>query len=72
MWTQENLTALEAAIAQGANSVTYGNKTVHYRSLSEMMQLRNLMRQELGLTNPAKQRIYASFDDGLHPNTPQE
>jgi hypothetical protein len=71
-WTQENLEALESAIAQGANSVTYGNKTVHYRSLSEMMQLRNLMRQELGLSNPARQRVLGSYSNGLHPKTQNE
>lgn len=66
-WTQENLTALDAAIAQGATSVTYGNKTVQYRSLSEMIQLRNMMKQELGLSKSSSQRVFATFNNGLHP-----
>jgi hypothetical protein len=42
----------------------YGNKIVIYRSLNEMMQLRNTMREELGL-NKAPKRLFAKYDKGL-------
>lgn len=49
-FTREQLSILEAAIAQGALDVNYGDKRVTYRSLNEMLRTRDLMRKELGLT----------------------
>ncbi|PIR25615.1 MAG: hypothetical protein COX62_04620 [Deltaproteobacteria bacterium CG_4_10_14_0_2_um_filter_43_8] len=46
------LDALERAIEQGVSKVQYEDKTVTYRSLEEMMRLRSVMRQELGLASP--------------------
>lgn len=66
-WTQDNLTALDAAIAQGVTQVMYGNKLVIYRSLNEMLTLRNVMKQELGL-NTAPTRLFASHSKGLYKN----
>lgn len=63
-YTQTQLDALEAAIAQGALKVKYENKEVEYRSLEEMLKLRDLMRSELGLVKKA-QRLYASHCKGL-------
>lgn len=63
-WTLDNLTALEDAIAQGVTQVMYGNKLVIYRSLDEMMKLRQTMRQELGL-NTAPKRLFAKHSKGL-------
>ena len=56
-WSQSDLTALEAAIKDGVQSVKYSDKTVEYRSLDDMLKLRNLMRSELGLITPESQRI---------------
>ncbi len=39
--------ALKAAIASGTQSVTYGDKSVTYRPLDEMIQVLNLMETEL-------------------------
>lgn len=62
-----DLIVLEKAIAQGATTVKYGDKEVTYRSLSEMFQLREQMKDELGLNGTAsdKGRRYASFDKGI-------
>lgn len=54
MWTQEQLDALNAAIAQGALRVRYADKEVEYRSLSDMLQLRDQMMQSLGLRRKPK------------------
>ncbi|MGC9185778.1 MAG: phage head-tail joining protein [Thiomonas sp.] len=36
MYTQEQLTALQAALARGEKRVTFGDKTVEYRSVEEI------------------------------------
>lgn len=66
-FTQAQLTALDDAIALGALEVRYQDKTVQYRSLSEMLQLRDLMRRELGLASAANTRIYPSHSKGTTP-----
>lgn len=48
-FTREQLDILEAAIAQGALDVNYGDKRVTYRSLNEMLRTRDLLKKELGL-----------------------
>lgn len=48
-FTQEYLTALEVAIAQGSLSLSYEGKFVMYRSLQDMLETRKLIRRELGL-----------------------
>jgi hypothetical protein len=48
-FTQDQLTALESAIADGALKVKYSDKEVEYRSLGEMLKIRDIMRNDLGL-----------------------
>lgn len=62
-FTQEQVDALEKAIAEGATRVKYADKEVEYRSLSDMIQLLNLMKQELGAL-PAGGRKFAYFSKG--------
>lgn len=63
-YTLEQLQTLEDAIAQGVNQVMYGNKMVIYRSVDDMIKVRNLMRVELGLTIGTT-RLYTNHDKGL-------
>jgi len=63
-WTIEQYNALNDAIAQGVTQVMYGNKMVIYRSMNEMLTLRNLMREELGL-NKAPKKLFAKYNKGL-------
>lgn len=63
-FTTQQLTDLEAAIAQGALIVKYSDKTVQYRDLTEMMRVRDLMRKELGIVSPQNLRILPSFSKG--------
>ena len=63
-FTNDQLTKLDDAIAQGVLSVQYTDKRVTYRSLSEMIQLRDLMRKELGFT-PKRKVVFAKFKKGL-------
>jgi hypothetical protein len=63
-WTQTDLDKLEEAIASGARRVKFADKEVEYRDLTEMMQVRDLMRQKLGKSTKG-QRILASHSKGL-------
>lgn len=64
-WTEEQLVALENAIAQGALTIEYGGKRITYRSLEEMMRLRDLIRKSLGKIAPGGSTIYTKFTKGL-------
>lgn len=64
-YTHEQYAAISAAIAEGALSVRYADKSVTYRSLDEMLRIRRLMADELGLNaNNDGGRRYASFYKG--------
>lgn len=62
-FTLDQLSKLNDAIASGVKTVVYGDKTVNYHSLNEMLQLRKVMQQELGIGK--KSRTKASFNKGL-------
>ncbi len=64
-YTPEMLAALELAIAQGARDVYYGDKRVSYRSLDEMLRIRDLMRRELGMTNKGNGRKFTTHSKAL-------
>ncbi len=68
-WTTTQLEQLERAIASGTRSVEYVDNgrtnRVEYRSLSEMMALRDRMRADLGITNSKGRRKVASYRTGL-------
>jgi hypothetical protein len=44
-WTQQQLDAIEAAIASGELTVRFGDRTVTYRSMDELLQARALIKQ---------------------------
>ena len=46
-YTADQLTALKEAIALGATSVKYADKTVEYRSVSDMLKIQGIMEAEL-------------------------
>jgi hypothetical protein len=70
-WTTTQLTTLEESIALGATTVQYSDRTVTYRSLTDMMRLRDMIRKDLGLTGTTDgsigngKRKYYEFDKGL-------
>jgi hypothetical protein len=63
-FTQEQLDSLEQAIADGTLTVKYQDKLITYRSLEEMIRIRDLMRQSLGIASITV-RVKASFSKGL-------
>lgn len=64
MYTIEMYNALIEAIATGAKEVEYGDKKVVYRTLEEMLRLKDNMEIALGL-NKIPKRIYANFSKGI-------
>ena len=46
-WTSDDLRLLEAAIATGARRVKYADREVEYRSLADMLMLRDTLRAQL-------------------------
>lgn len=66
-YTIDQLNRLEAAIAEGALTVKYQDKQVTYRSLDEMIRIRKLMRDELGLNGTSGGRRLAGFSKGHNP-----
>lgn len=63
-WTQAQLDALDAAIAQGARQVQYADRAITYSSMAEMMDLRQRMADEIaeaaGTPRPRQFRIYTA------------
>lgn len=51
-FTIERLNALEGAIAEGALRVKYSDKEVEYRSLTDMLKIRDTMKKALCLNPP--------------------
>jgi hypothetical protein len=62
-WTQDDLDAIERAIASGTTRVRYKDREVQYASLEDLMRIRRMMLDEL---NPGKTKTrYPSFDRDL-------
>lgn len=62
-WTEADLTAIEEAIAKGIFKVDYNDRSVTYRSLDDMLKIRDLIRRCLGKTAKAS-RILCSAEKG--------
>lgn len=61
-FTQQQLSDLDSAIAEGVLVVVSNGRRVEYRSLDEMIKLRNLMASELASSSmQADTRRYAAF-----------
>lgn len=66
-WSSAQLKALEDAIANGSLMVQYGDKRVQYRSLDEMLKLREIMKREIygSATSGEAARVKTKFSKGL-------
>jgi hypothetical protein len=70
-WTIDDYNALKQSIAQGAKVVKYGDKTVEYRSLSEMLLIKGAMEQELGVISGKLHINTPTFNKGAYPSDGQ-
>lgn len=65
-YTLAQYEALTSAIASGHLRVTYDGKTVEYRSLDDMIKVRDMIARDLGLgPKPCELRATPSFSKGL-------
>lgn len=60
-FTLDQLKSLESAIADGALKVKYSDKEVEYRSLEEMLKIRDIMKNDLGLNKPCCKKSRGLF-----------
>lgn len=60
-FTQPQLDAIENAIATGSLTCRFDGKEVTYRSLDEMMRIRETIRVALGLNVPKNRFSLAAF-----------
>ena len=63
-WTQNDLDALKTAIGQGAREVWYGDKRVAYRSLDEMLRIKEMIEGELNISKKPLP-YHPTFQNGL-------
>lgn len=57
-FTQEQLDAINAAIAAGVTEVRYADKTVRYASMDDMLKARALIMRDLAGTNKTTRLSY--------------
>lgn len=67
-YTFQQYDKLKEAIAAGSHSVSYGDKSVTYRSLAEMKETLRMMEDELFPERRLRRRRFTSFDKGYFPN----
>lgn len=65
-FTEAMLKTITEAIGTGTLSVYYGDKRVEYRSLDQMVRIRNMALVALGHGQPGGGRRYGEFDSGIH------
>lgn len=63
-YTLEDYQKLQKAIVNGVQSVSYGDKSVNYRSLAEMKDALKMMESELFPERVPRRRRLGSFDRG--------
>ena len=69
-YTIEQYDSLVSAIATGALSVRYGDKSVTYNSVSDMLRVKRLMEIELFPAIQPVRRKYAEYNSGITPQSP--
>jgi len=63
-WTQADLDAIERAIANGTTEVQFGDRTIKYRSLTQLQRIRSQIMQEINAARPVR-RKWPSFGKGI-------
>ena len=61
---------LTDAIAAGTTKVVYGDKTVEYRNLSDMLRIWSIMKSELFPDQVIVTKKYAEHSKGIIPTYP--
>tara|TARA_B100001063_G_scaffold234342_1_gene251601 strand:- start:1368 stop:1589 length:222 start_codon:yes stop_codon:yes gene_type:complete len=61
LFSQAGLDAIEEAIGGGFLEVEYDGKKIRYRTLDELLRVRNMIRAKLGMTETAPARIRFTY-----------
>lgn len=67
-YTQQDLDALNSAIASGHLRVEYDGKKVEFRSLSDLIRIRDMVAEDLSPSNSSsasQRQFYPTFSKGL-------
>ncbi|PXX53248.1 MULTISPECIES: phage head-tail joining protein [Pseudomonas] len=63
-FTQKHLDAVEGAIARGEKTVRYGDRTVEYRSIDELIRARDEIRTSLVNSAAPRSRVVRIYHGG--------
>ena len=63
-FSQAQLDAIENAIAAGVTSVSYEGKSSTFRSLDEMLRVRDIIRRALGVAPQGSATVLVAHDRG--------
>lgn len=63
-YTQAHLAAVEGAIARGERIVRYGDRTVEYRTVDELIKARDLIQAELVKATGPRSRVTRLYHGG--------
>ena len=63
-YTLQQLADLDSAISSGVTSTSYEGKSVQFRSLDEMLRLRNIIALSLGVTPQRSSTLLVSHGRG--------
>lgn len=64
-FSQVQLDAIEAGIAAGVTTVSYEGKTASYRSLDEMLRIRDIIMRALSLAPQKSATVLVAHDRGF-------
>ncbi|MGA3825357.1 phage head-tail joining protein [Pseudomonas chlororaphis] len=63
-FTKKHLNAVEGAIARGEKTVRYGDRTVEYRSIDELIRARDEIRTSLANSAAPRSRVVRIYHGG--------
>ena len=64
-FSQAQLDAIEDGIAAGVTSVSYEGKTASYRSIDDMLRIRDIIRRALGIVPQSSATVLVAHDRGF-------
>lgn len=64
-FTLAQLDAIENGIAAGVTTVSYEGKTASYRTLDEMLRIRDIIRRSLGIAPQKSATVLVAHDRGI-------
>ena len=63
-WSASDLTAIETAIASGTMRVSFGDRTIEYRSISELLKARDAIKSAIAGSSSGTMTTLAQFSKG--------